>query len=103
MARFDHVLLDVRAEPVLGAEDRRERPVRRSGEGVGDMAKVMVDRGGIGERANRNPLRRGEAIRRSMDPSSIVTRALAGGANFGARDEDEASKSSCGLLSCSGW
>ena len=60
--RLDHVVLQVRAEAVLRTEDRGERPVRRGGEPIDDMAEVTVDRGGIGEHADAQAVqaRRGE-------------------------------------------
>ena len=41
---------------MLRPEDRGERPVRRGGEEIDDVAELAVDRGGIGEHADAEPI-----------------------------------------------
>jgi hypothetical protein len=50
--RLDHVLLDVGAESVLGAENRREPRARMRREGVGDMRELMIDRRRVADDAD---------------------------------------------------
>jgi len=43
MAGFDHVVLDVRTEPVLGAEKRAEPHARTRRQAIGDVGQLAVD------------------------------------------------------------
>jgi hypothetical protein len=43
MGRFDHVLLDIRPEPVLRTEDRGQGGALVSGDAIGQMDELVID------------------------------------------------------------
>ena len=54
--RLDHVVLHVGSEPVLRAEDRRQRDVRRRGKSIDDVQEATIERGVIADDANARAL-----------------------------------------------
>ena len=54
--RLDHVLLEVRAKAVLGAEERRQRPVAAGGQPIGRMDEGSIDRRRIADESDLLPL-----------------------------------------------
>ena len=72
--RLDHVVLQVRVEPVLRTEERREGEVRAGREQVRGVTQFGVDRRGIADEADARPRRRSEASSRSRPMSTGIGR-----------------------------
>ena len=69
--RLDHVVLQVRPIPVLRAEDGREGEVGRDAQPLGDVLKVPVDRGRVGDHPDPEALQT-RRLQQTFRPSSML-------------------------------